>query len=205
MTTLLTLVIIGLAVLVIARIAHIVEIANELSGSDDSAINDNDNRFIGRMLLFILIATIGYFTWVTLKYRQYLLPVSASEHGVSIDTMFWISMALIIFVFFVTQILLFWFGFKYSYKKEKRGYFYPDNHKIELIWTVVPGIVLIALVGYGLTVWNHITDVPPSDAMVIELYGKQFDWTVRYGGKDNNNSETLISGIFQEQIFREWM
>jgi cytochrome c oxidase subunit 2 len=38
---------------------------------------------------------------------------------------------------------------------------------------------------YGLQLWNDITAPAPKDAMVIEVYGKQFDWTVRYGGADN--------------------
>ena len=183
--TLLILVVVILVVLVVARIVRIMELANELSGSDDSQIDDNDNTFNGRMLLAFLFATIGYFVYVTLRYKKFMLPVSASEHGVATDQMLWITFALIIFVFFVTQILLFWYGYKYSYKKENKAYFFPDHHKLELIWTVVPAVVLIALVFYGLIVWNKITDTPPENAMIVELYGKQFDWTVRYAGKDN--------------------
>lgn len=195
MNTLLVLTVVVLIALVIARIVRIVEISNELSGSDDSAINDSDNRFNSRMLIVILIATIGYFTYTTMRYKRFLLPESASEHGHATDQMFWITMALIVFMFFVTQILLFWFGYKYAFKKENKAFFFPDNHKIELIWTAVPAVVLIALVGYGLIVWNRITDTPPDDAVVIELYGKQFDWTVRYAGKDNNLGKTNFRKI----------
>ncbi len=200
MATLLILLVVILLVLVVARIVRIVEISNELSGADDSAINDSDNTFNGRMLLFILVATIAYFTYVTFRYSKFLLPESASEHGVETDTMLWITFALIIFVFFVTQFLLFYYGYKYSYKKENTAYFYPDNHKVELIWTAVPAVVLIALVGYGLTVWNKITGPPPSDAIVIELYGKQFDWTVRYGGADNNLGNSNFKKITSTNI-----
>jgi len=36
----------------------------------------------------------------------------------------------------------------------------------------------------GLMVWNKITAMP-ENAQVIEIYAKQFDWTVRYSGEDN--------------------
>lgn len=186
MTTLLILLVVVLVGLIIARITRIVEISNELSGEDDSAINDSDNKFNARMLLFILVATIAYFSFVTFRYQRFLLPESASEHGVSTDAMLWLTFGIIIFVFFVTQILLFWYGYKYRFDKNRTALFYPDNHKVELIWTAVPAAVLIALVSYGLVVWNKMTDEPSKDALVIELYAKQFDWTARYGGKDNN-------------------
>jgi len=41
------------------------------------------------------------------------------------------------------------------------------------------------MIVYGLNVWNNITAPAPKGAMVIEIYGKQFDWTVRYSGADN--------------------
>ncbi len=186
MMTLLILAIVVLLIVAIARIVRIVELANELSGEDDSVINENDNKFNGRMLFFILFATIGYFGWVTMKYKQFILPESASEHGLATDQMLWTTFAIIISVFFITQILLFTFAFKYSHDKSRRGHFFPDNHKLEILWTALPTVVLITLVGYGLMVWNKITAPAPADSVVIEVYGKQFDWTVRYGGKDNN-------------------
>jgi cytochrome c oxidase subunit 2 len=58
----------------------------------------------------------------------------------------------------------------------------PDNHKLEIIWTIVPAIVLALLIFRGLRVWNDITAPASADAEVIELVAKQFDWTARYPG-----------------------
>jgi cytochrome c oxidase subunit 2 len=33
--------------------------------------------------------------------------------------------------------------------------------------------------------WNNITGPASADAIVVEIYGKQFDWTARYSGDDN--------------------
>ena len=95
------------------------------------------------------------------------------------------NFALISVVFFITEFLLFYFAWKYSHKKGEKAYFYPENHKLEFIWTIIPAIVLMALIVYGLKLWINITAPAPASAMVIEVYGKQFDWTARYSGADN--------------------
>ena len=41
------------------------------------------------------------------------------------------------------------------------------------------------LISYGLSVWGKIVNQDISDAMVIEIYAKQFNWTARYAGSDN--------------------
>ncbi|MFM9051326.1 MAG: cytochrome c oxidase subunit II, partial [Bacteroidota bacterium] len=110
---------------------------------------------------------------------------AASKHGVLTDDYLNLNFAIIIVVFFITQVLLFWFAYKYRHRKGEKAYFYPDNHKLELIWTAVPAVVLMALIVYGLKLWTDITGPAPKEAMVIEIYGKQFDWTARYAGQDN--------------------
>ena len=80
---------------------------------------------------------------------------------------------------------MFYFGYRYRYKKDRKAHFYPDNHKLEIIWTVIPAIVLVGLIGWGLVKWNKIMGPPPEDAEVIEVVGYQFAWASRYPGRDN--------------------
>jgi cytochrome c oxidase subunit 2 len=56
---------------------------------------------------------------------------------------------------------------------------------LELLWTVVPSIVLAVIIILGLKNWNERTSASGEDAIRVELYSKQFDWTVRYAGEDN--------------------
>ena len=59
--------------------------------------------------------------------------------------------------FVITQILLFWFSFKYQYSEKRKAYYFPHNNKLEVIWTVIPAIALTVLVGFGLIYWFQIT------------------------------------------------
>ena len=65
--------------------------------------------------------------------------------------------------------------------------FFAHSNKLELIWTVVPTIVLTILILYGLNVWNSLMTPLTDDVdhIKMELYSKQFDWTARYSGDDN--------------------
>src|SRR5690606_24529499 len=108
----------------------------------------------------------------------------ASEHGVVVDQLMDFNWYILLSVFFITNILLFYFSGKYVFNKARRAYWQPHNNKLELAWTVAPAAVLAVIIIYGLTTWNRITSPPSPEAIVVEVYGKQFDWTARYPGKD---------------------
>ena len=114
-----------------------------------------------------------------------LLPPASSVHGAEIDGLMKVSMTLILVVFFALTPMLFYFAYKYRGKKENTAYFFAHNNRLEVAWTVIPTIVLTALIIYGLRTWDRAMNPDVSDANVIEVYSKQFDWTARYSGADN--------------------
>jgi cytochrome c oxidase subunit 2 len=84
----------------------------------------------------------------------------------------------------ITQVLLFWFAFKYQYSEKRKAFYFPHSNKLEVIWTVIPAIALTVLVGFGLFYWFRITGDAPQDSLQVEVTGKQFGWIFRYAGKD---------------------
>ena len=109
---------------------------------------------------------------------------SASVEGEKIDTMLWITLGVTGLVFLITQVLLFYFTFKYQESDTRKAYFFPHNNKLELIWTTVPAIFLTVLVVFGLKYWFVFTSEAPRNAIVVEITGHQFGWDMRYPGKD---------------------
>jgi len=140
------------------------------------------NAIGGVIFLFSLI--IGLVWYSVEEFDNYVLPI-ASEHGFITERLFWVTTAITAFVFIVTQIVMFYFAYKYRYKESRRAQFYPENNKLELIWTIIPAIVLTILISWGLVVWGDITGPPPEDPEIIEIVGYQFAWASRYPGKDN--------------------
>jgi cytochrome c oxidase subunit 2 len=129
---------------------------------------------------------LAIFYWSYQASKPYFLPDAVSVHGKVTDGIFWSVMLILLIAFLMTNILLYWFPYKYQYQEGKKAFFYPDNHKIEIIWTIIPAVVMAVLVVFGLIEWNKIFNFPAEkDCEVIEVMAKQFAWQVRYPGADN--------------------
>ncbi|MDA1268601.1 MAG: cytochrome c oxidase subunit II [Bacteroidetes bacterium] len=180
--------IIGVGVLLLLSLVWMVfriqTLVSVVKGSDRK-IASTSNKVNAFLFLVFLVGTGILMFWYSIKeFDNYTMPV-ASKHGVITDKLFWITMAVTGVVFLITHVLLFIFPYKYQYKEGRKATFYPDNHKLEIIWTVVPGVVLAGLVISGWMAWSDITAPAPEKAHVIEVMGYQFAWEIRYPGKDN--------------------
>ena len=168
--------------LITFQIAKASEYVAVLRGEERSRKQSNRvNAFM--LLAFLIVGLIGVY-YCNVKLKDKILPESASVQGVSIDRMLWITMGLTGVVFFITQILLFWFSYKYQESDTRKPYYFAHNNKLELIWTVIPAISLTVLVTFGLVYWYRITGDAPKNAMIVEVTGKQFGWEFRYPGAD---------------------
>lgn len=184
MSGLFILAILALAFLVVFQIAKASEYVSVLKGEEKTFRQNNRiNAFL--FIVFLVLGLVGVWYCNELFYGKTLLGMpSASEHGEKIDKMMWITLAVTGVVFIATQILLFWFAYKYQYSEKRKVYYYPHNNKLEVIWTTFPAIFLAVLVGFGLYYWFGITKEAPQGSQVVEVTGKQFNWMVRYPGKD---------------------
>ncbi len=137
------------------------------------------------LLGFLIFGLIGAWYCNDLYYKKTLFPMgSASVEGEGWDWMFMLTTIVTGIVFVITQILLFWFSFKYQEKDNRKAYYFAHSTKLELIWTTVPAIVLCVLVAFGLKYWFKLTGDAPKDAIVVEVTGHQFGWEFRYPGAD---------------------
>lgn len=151
----------------------------------EKKIESLSNKINGILFLVFLVVFGTLFFWYSYTYfDEYTIPL-ASEHGAVTDNLFWITTAVTGVAFIILHVLLFYFPFKYHYKEDRKVLFYADDHKLELIWTVIPAIVLSILVFTGLKAWSDITSEAPSDSEIVEIMGYQFAWKLRYPGGDD--------------------
>jgi cytochrome c oxidase subunit 2 len=184
MNTFFLIAIVVLIFLVIFQISKASEYVSILKGEEKSRKQNNKiNGFL--MIAFLIFGLIGVWWCNELLYPKTLLPHGAgSSEGNSIDTMMWITIVITGIVFFITQILLFWFSFKYQESDKRKAYYFTHNNKLEIIWTGIPAITLTILVVFGLKYWFKFTADAPKNSQVIEITGHQFGWEIRYPGKD---------------------
>ena len=174
----------GILVLVVLGLLFRLQVLNAIySGSTKRQIGGS-NKVNALLMPVFLVFGGAAFVWSFIAYyKETLIPV-ASSHGVKLDSMFWLSMTIIMIAFVVTQILLFWYSYKFQHQDNKRAYFFPHNNKVEIIWTTIPAVVMAILIFNGWKQWSAITAPAPKESVVVEVMGKQFNWMVRYPGAD---------------------
>ena len=181
-------IIVGVGVILVLAILYMIFRIGKLVGLVKGKEEEVDpyNKLNGFLFMAFSILSITGFLWYSYEHFEgYTLPV-ASIHGAVTDGLFWITMGITVVAFVIISIAMFWFTYKYQYNPNRRAEFIADNHKLEILWTVVPAIVLALLIFRGLRVWNDITGPATKEAEVIELIGQQWLWSARYPGvKDN--------------------
>ncbi len=181
-----------LAIVIAVAIWQITSIFN-LKGT---IATEKDNNTQGILFAAFGIFFYGLMIFSFWKYTVVLLPEAASIEGERIETLYIITMLLILFVQAITQFLLFFFAFKYRGIKGRKALFYADSSKLEAIWTIIPAITLSGLVLYGLFVWNGVMDTSDAEnPLIVELYAKQFQWEARYAGEDNELGRANVRNI----------
>ena len=184
MTEILLIAIVLMIFVVIFQIAKASEYVSVLKGEEKARKQNNKiNAFM--LISFLVLGLAGVWWCNDLYYGKTLFPQgAASDHGEKIDLMLYITIGVTGVVFLITQILLFWFAFKYQESDERKAYYFPHNTKLELIWTTVPAIFLTVLVVFGLKYWFKMTGEAPKDSVIVEVTGHQFAWEFRYPGTD---------------------
>lgn len=137
-------------------------------------------------VVFLVVGGYGAY-WSLTEQGSMTLPEAASAHGVKIDNMFTVTSIITLIVFVITQVLLFWFLFRYRHNIKRKAYYLPHNNTIEKVWTIIPAIVLTILVVFGFFTWQEITNVTDAkgeSSINIDVTGRQFEWLFRYPGKD---------------------
>jgi cytochrome c oxidase subunit 2 len=197
MMKLLILLVVVLGAVAIAQLARVYELTSRLRNKREEDISPADNRMNGRLMWAFMVAYFAFFAWLVYAYGDKMLPVAASEHGMETDELLNFNWVILILAFVLTNVLLFVFAGKYIHSTERRAFWQPHNNRLELVWTVIPAAVLAVIIIMGLNSWNKITAPAGPDAVQVELYAKQFDWTARYPGADGVLGATdfrLING-----------
>ena len=180
---LITLLVVIAGVIALAQLAKVGQLTSLIRNKREEEISAADTRLNGGLFVAFMVAFYVSFIWLIIRYGDYN-PPAASAHGETYDTLMNFNMYIIMAVFFLVNTVLFLFANKYRQEAGRKAKFFAHDNRLELIWTVIPSIVLAVIIIYGLRTWNEMTGEASEDALRVELYSKQFDWTARYPGSD---------------------
>jgi cytochrome c oxidase subunit 2 len=141
------------------------------------------NRFWA--LLFLLVPVLGVATFAVAPYFHHWFPRDISEHGRVIDQLFMFILWLTGVVFIATEGALFFFMWKYNAGSNREPVkFSHGSHSLEVVWTILPTVTLLFIAIYQMNAWADAKMRKPDIPITAEISGRQFNWDVRYPGRD---------------------
>lgn len=136
-------------------------------------------------LLFLLVPILGVAVFVAAPYYKMDLPEDISEHGREIDHLWYFILLLTGTVFVVTEVVLFWFLWRYDSASNRLPVKYTHgSHNLEVVWTIVPAATLLFIAIYQMNAWADVKMRKPTMPPTLEVTARQFEWRLRYPGAD---------------------
>lgn len=150
------------------------------------------NKNMRHFAIVAVLVLIGAVIMNKLLISVLPLPTPSSAQAESVDSLFRLHMALIslffslIVVFIVYAIVI----FRARKGDESDGEYIHGNTTLEIVWTVVPLVIVIYLGFLGTKALGEVTQAQPNEK-VIQVTGFQWDWRFEYP-EEGITSSTLV-------------
>jgi len=112
------------------------------------------------------------------------LPENVSTFGADIDWLFHLIYAITAITGLLVFVTLIAFLVMYRDRPGRRARYTHGNTTLEIVWTVVPSLILVVLTFLSVPAWSKIKMSQPPTDLVIQVTAKQFNWQVAYPGAD---------------------
>jgi len=107
------------------------------------------------------------------------LPMRGAEIAKSWDHLYWFLVLMSLFFLLIVVGSMVFFAIRYNKDRNPIADKNKGNHLIEIIWTVVPTILVMGLFVWGYVVYKKMVEVP-FNAYEVRAIGKQWMWQFQY-------------------------
>jgi len=112
--------------------------------------------------------------------HSWAMPTQASNFAAPTDLLYFFILGLDLFFFVLVMGAMGYFMWKYRRRSpDQKTSSISHNGRIELLWSVIPAVLLIVIF-----VWGEVDfvkeSVPPSDALQVRVTGRKWSWTIEY-------------------------
>ncbi len=112
------------------------------------------------------------------------LPENVSSYGQDIDWLFYLIYYITGATFVLVAAAMIAFLVLYRHREGRRATYTHGNATLEIVWTVVPALILVILTFLSVPTWGRIQQQLPASDLHIRITAKQFNWEVAYPGPD---------------------
>ncbi len=136
-------------------------------------------------VLFAVVLLLCFGLTAAAPVMGWWLPLNVASFGDQVDLLFYVILIVTTFFFILTEALLVYAMWKFAAEPGRKAAFVHGNHTLEMMWTAVPGILLIVLGVVQINAWADIkytTRMPKPNGQTqqMEVTARQWEWRVRY-------------------------
>lgn len=147
--------------------------------------------FFGVVLLaaFVSVAIGPFVGW--------WLPSNVSTFGPEVDKLYYVILGITSFFFVLTEALLVYAMCRYAARPGNKSTYIEGHHRLELLWTIIPGGILLYISITQINAWERIKYVAkmPEPDLILQVTARQWDWTMRYADSPQPNNARLWAEI----------
>ena len=111
-------------------------------------------------------------------------PHDISTFGPSIDSIFLLIFWITMVTWVLVTVTLVVFLVKYRTRPGRKAEYIEGNSKLEITWTSITTVILIALALLSRSTWAYIKENGPKGEFFYKVTAKQFNWEITYPGPD---------------------
>ncbi len=112
------------------------------------------------------------------------LPPNVSTYGGDVDWLFYLIFYITGVTWVLVQVVMLVFIVKYRHREGRRATYTHGNTSLEIMWTIVPALILVMLGFMSRATWDKIRHTHPPSTHEVQITAKQFNWEVLYPGPD---------------------
>ncbi len=105
-----------------------------------------------------------------------------------VDATFMLIVGISALLLLIITFLMVYFVIRYNRKRNAKASNITGNTTLEVIWTIVPTVIVVVMFFSGYSGFKNMRDVP-EDAMVIKVTGRMWAWSYDYA--NGLKSDTL--------------
>jgi cytochrome c oxidase subunit 2 len=153
----------------------------------ESQVKSFDNT---SKIAVIVIGTIAAIAGIAMGTVNPFLKNAASSQGILIDALFSVLIGIATAIFVIVQGFLLYAIVRFANTPgdESDGPAIRGNTRLEVLWTVIPALILVGISVLSYRVLVEI-DRPAADQLKVEVTGRQFSWEFYYPDYDIKTSE----------------
>jgi len=119
--------------------------------------------------------------------------IEASDFVSTYNLSFWFITGISLLLLIGLTITMLWFVYRYNKKRNKVASQIEGSTKLEVVWTVIPILLALAMFNFGWAGWKPLSK-PPEDAMTVTSIARMWNFSFTYAnGKQSPELKVPIN------------